>query len=490
MLSLTELERAVRILAPRAAGARLERFLQTDDFTLVLAVQGSGNVVLSCDPELARISVAESVQAPDSPLHFAQFLKAHVSDGRVRAVQVTGHERQAAVLLDAQGEKLELLLSLLGARSNLYLLDGARTLLYALRPLEQTRRELEIGGPWRDPPGGPPRAGTDRWAAEPDERYLVAIEETYRRAAERRGAAELARRAHEALKKELEFFDRKIARLETDLAGAEDPEEIRGKGELLKGVLHQVRFGDSRAEAADFATGAHVTIELDPKLTPAANLEDYFERYHREVRRREALGEQLRAAAAARASLGLLQLELQTLATAEPLDRGALDEFAARPAVRKLIGRSAAAPRAPRRPERRKPDMPARLLPKRYRSADGLEIWVGRSDEGNDYMTTRLARGNDLFLHLEGSPGSHVILRTEGRTDPPAESILEACELAVHFSKHKGATRADVHVSPVKNVKKPSGAKPGLVYVARGKTVHLRRDGKRLERVMASRIED
>src|SRR5881409_3443510 len=54
-----------------------------------------------------------------------------------------------------------------------------------------------------------------------------------------------------------------------------------------------------------------------------------------------------------------------------------------------------------------------------YRSTDGLEIWVGRSDEGNDYMTTRLARGNDLFFHLEGAPGSHVILRTEGRADPP-----------------------------------------------------------------------
>ena len=127
---------------------------------------------------------------------------------------------------------------------------------------------------------------------------------------------------------------------------------------------------------------------------------------------------------------------------------------------------------------------------KRYRSTDGLEIWVGRSDEGNDYMTTRLARGNDLFFHLEGAPGSHVILRTEGRADPPAASVLEACELAVHHSRQKGATRADVHVSPVKNVRKPAGAKPGLVYVARGKTIHLRRDAKRLERVLAARIEE
>jgi predicted ribosome quality control (RQC) complex YloA/Tae2 family protein len=105
-------------------------------------------------------------------------------------------------------------------------------------------------------------------------------------------------------------------------------------------------------------------------------------------------------------------------------------------------------------------------------------------------LTTRLARGNDLFFHLEGWPGSHVILRTEGRTDPPPESVLDACELAVHFSKQAKSNRADVHVAAVKDVKKPPGAKPGLVYVRRGKTVHLRRDPKRLERVLASRLEE
>jgi predicted ribosome quality control (RQC) complex YloA/Tae2 family protein len=104
-------------------------------------------------------------------------------------------------------------------------------------------------------------------------------------------------------------------------------------------------------------------------------------------------------------------------------------------------------------------------------------------------LTTRLARGNDLFFHLEGYPGSHVVLRTEGRTDPPPKSILDACELAVHYSKMKNADRADVHMAPIKNVKKPKGAKPGLVYVRSGKTVHLKRDPKRLQNILASRLD-
>ena len=76
------------------------------------------------------------------------------------------------------------------------------------------------------------------------------------------------------------------------------------------------------------------------------------------------------------------------------------------------------------------------------------------------------------------------------RPDPPQESVLDASELAVHFSKQKNASHADVHVVPIKNVKKPKGAKPGLVYVTGGKTVHLRREEARLSRVLASRIND
>jgi predicted ribosome quality control (RQC) complex YloA/Tae2 family protein len=102
----------------------------------------------------------------------------------------------------------------------------------------------------------------------------------------------------------------------------------------------------------------------------------------------------------------------------------------------------------------------------------------------------RLARGKDLFLHLEGSPGSHVILRTQGRDDPPSEALLEAAELAVHFSKHRKVTRADVHVVPVKNISKPRGAKPGLVYVTGGRSLRLRREPERLKRVLDARIDE
>jgi predicted ribosome quality control (RQC) complex YloA/Tae2 family protein len=130
------------------------------------------------------------------------------------------------------------------------------------------------------------------------------------------------------------------------------------------------------------------------------------------------------------------------------------------------------------------------MMPRRYQTADGLEVWVGKSDAGNDYLTTKLAAGNDWFFHIEGYPGSHTVLRTGGRKDPPQESVLEAAELCTHFSKLKGASRVDVHVAAIKHVHKPKGAKPGLVHVSKGKTIGLRRDPKRLERILEARIKE
>ena len=83
-----------------------------------------------------------------------------------------------------------------------------------------------------------------------------------------------------------------------------------------------------------------------------------------------------------------------------------------------------------------------------------------------------------------------MVLRTEGRKDPPSESLLDACELAVNFSKFKNARSAEVHIVPIKQVKKPKGAKKGLVYVTGGRSLHLRREATRLERLMAARIDD
>jgi predicted ribosome quality control (RQC) complex YloA/Tae2 family protein len=251
-----------------------------------------------------------------------------------------------------------------------------------------------------------------------------------------------------------------------------------------------VTRGDAEVVVHDPETGEDVTIGLDPAKSPSENMERLFKRYRKAVRTLTKVGAQQQGVRAASEDLARLEAGLREAVD----DPQALAAFAEGEALQRLLAKYApGVPPRVREAERAFKvggrEVPARLAPRRYRTECGLEVWVGRSDAANDHLTTRLARGKDLFFHLDGAPGSHVILRTEGRDDPPSEAVLDAAELAVHFSKAKKATRADVHVVPIRNVRKPKGAKPGLVMVHGGKSIHLRRSEARLERILAARVD-
>ena len=493
MLSLRELRRAARILGQKCVGAALRRVSQPNKHTLVLAFQlaeGKAHVLVSARPEHARISLSQPPESAAHPSSFCEYLRAHLSGSFLAAVEVSETDRQVRLCLNTKSTSFVLVLSILGARSNIYLVDSNGKLVHSMRPLDETRRELKIGGAWSNPDGAVASEGIDRWEEAPDETYLEAIEETCSEAEREHEAQLLARRIAAAIKKERGFLERKSVNLQEDLGEARQAEASRYQGELLKSVLHRVKAGDELIKAVDYQSGETVDIPIDPKKSPSENLEAFFARYQKESRGVRMIEEQLSEVASGLSKLDGIERQFGQACASLPSELKALEKLAAQPDVRRLLKRYAPRRKSPPARRSQKREIPSRLLPKRYKTQDGLEIWVGRSDEGNDYLTTRLARGNDLFFHLEGYPGSHVILRTGGNTDAPPQSILEACELAVHFSKLKNSGNADVHMAPVKDVKKPKGSKQGLVYVRRGKTIHLRRNPKRLESILAARIDE
>lgn len=504
MLSLREMERAASILGRTATGCRIQGIVQPDATSIVLelyasAREGEGrrfHVLLSCHPETARVSAPERARnAPGGPPRFAQWLRAHLKGARVERVSMVDGDRQLALDVRRGEGDYRLLLAIFGRRSNVVVIDGQGRIVDALRPLAETRPELSPGGPWTAPASTTPRAGEDRFAGIDDADYLASVEAHYSGAEADGAFADRGRKLAQALRKERKSAERKLARLDQELAGAEADTGLERMGELLKSALDRVSRGDTEVVVRDWDSGEEVTIALDPAKSPAENLERLFKRYRKAVRTLTKGGAQRAAVHESHVSILTLEQEL-----ADGIESGAadaLEALAARADVARLLGKHASRPPPARKSgtdERfrkiGKLEVPAKFVPRRYRTECGLEVWVGRSDAANDYLSTRLARGRDLFFHLDGAPGSHVILRTEGRTDPPQEAVLDACELAVHFSKQKNASRADVHVVPIHNVKKPKGAKPGLVYVTGGKSVHLRRTPARLERILAARIEE
>lgn len=504
MLSLVELERVAEILTDELVGGRVERWVEPERGRLAFSVyRRSGDdakkVVLGIDarPEMAHVGrLARMPAAPDTMPAFSAFLRAHLSRARLESVTLRGDDRQLALDFSAREGRFVLLLSIFGRRSNLYLLDEGGSIRQALRPLADTRPELTLGAPYLDPAGGAPRRGVDRFADREGWDLLDAIAQHYAEDVAERTSVDIRRQLQQALNKERKSTARRVERLEAELAEAEMADRLARHGELLKTNLAKVEPGASAVVVEDWGGGEPVEIALDPKLSPRENVEAIFKRYQKLLRRLTKAGGQIDAAREALARLDALADEVSDADDPTRLvERADVQALLARQGARQgARARDTGAVRA--EVQERKPlpaayrNLPRKLHPRRYASLDGLEIWVGRSDEGNDVLTTRLARGNDLFFHLDGAPGSHVVLRTEGRKDPPSESLLDACELAVHFSKGKKAGRADVHVAPIKMVKKPKGAKRGLVHVTGGRSIHLRREPARLERLLAARFDD
>ena len=498
MLSLVELERVAAALTAEFVGGRVERWVEPDRGRLAFTIyrrdeagKRKATVGIDARPELARIGLLGRMPAaPDSLPAFSAYLRAHLGRARLESAKVRGDDRQLVLRFSARDGDYTLLLSIFGRRSNLYLLDADEKIVQALRPLADTRSELALGDRWADPGSKSPQRGEDRFVDQEGLDLLEAIEACYAERIGERTADEDRRRLANALKKERKTAERRLERIEAELQEADQATTLQEHGELLKANLGRIDPGAAEITVDDFTTGEPVTIALDPKKSPKENLDAIFKRYQKLLRRLTKAGGQVDGAQQAIDAIAVLEEELETT--------DSLDSLLERADVKKILGRHTTKPSAtavskgPEKPPLPQAyrNLPRKLHPRRYRSAEDLEIWVGRSDEANDVLTTRLARGKDLFFHLDGAPGSHVILRTEGREDPPAEAVIDACELAVHFSKQKNASRADVHVVPIKNVKKPKGAKRGLVYVTGGKSVHLRREPDRLERLLKSRIED
>lgn len=534
MLSLVELERVAAAVTRRWVGGRVERWVEPCAGRLCVSLyrrdgdeQRKAILDLDARPDVAHLGeLARMPPALDPIPAFSAYLRAHLSRARLESAVLRGGDRQLALRFSAEAGEFELLLSLFGKRSNLYLLDSEGRILQALRPLRETRNELVLQHAYVDPASGPPRVGTDRFVEVADAELLVSVAARYSGEQATQSVGDDRRVLLALLEKERKSAARRIDRIESELREADEIGTLERHGELLKSNLARITPGASAVTVSDFTTGEPVVIPLDPKLSAKQNLEAIFKRYQKLIRRLSKAGGQIDAARAALAELDALSSEVETAPEVEAAGEGAdastaavdgaasIPAILARESVRRLFARAGretgtavrsastrgAADRAggaARGDESRRPalpaayrDQPRKLHPRRYRTAAGLEIWVGRSDEANDFLTTRLARGKDLFFHLAGAPGSHVILRTEGRDDPPSEAVLDACELAVHYSKQKNAGSAEVHVVPIKNVKKPRGAKPGLVYVTGGRALHLRRESSRLERVLAARIDD
>ena len=249
----------------------------------------------------------------------------------------------------------------------------------------------------------------------------------------------------------------KKQRLLEDIQRAENSEDLRLYGELLTANIHLIHPGDKSVEVINYYDGNPVTIPLNEKFTPSKNAQQYFKRYGKS---KTALKEKQVQLDETSEEIAYLESVLTYLNHTEEMEeievlRTELEDTGY---VRKR--------KVKMKPKKYKPH------PHHYMSSDGFEILVGRNNKENDILTTKTAGKSDIWLHTKDIPGSHVIILSEGK-EISDTAILEAAAIAAYHSKGRDSENVPVDYVQAKYVKKPAGAKPGMVIFTNNMTTWI-----------------
>ncbi|MGA1608472.1 MAG: NFACT RNA binding domain-containing protein [Planctomycetota bacterium] len=378
-----------------------------------------------------------------------------------------------------EGHALTLHAELHGARG-LWVLCNDQAEILALSRLPGGRgARLRPGSIYEAPP--PPPRSPSPPAADPHdldpEGLLAALDDELRSADRAREDAAERHALAQALDREKTRRTRRLEGLQRQADLAADPRALRRDADLILAYGHGFRSTHPVLEVPDPTDPERtLRIERDPSVLPHVQAE----RLYREARRledgRAVAEERLDAARAALTALDTVEISL------------AADELAEARAL--LEGLGVLEPLRPKAP-----DPATQKLRKltggenfrRFRTAEGLDVLVGRDDRQNDRLTTRVARGDDVWMHVgRGYAGSHVLIRVPKGKSASLESLLDGATLAVHFSKVRGASHEEVLYTSARNVRKAKGLPPGRVLATRTRSIRVRLEPDRLRRLLDS----
>ena len=296
---------------------------------------------------------------------------------------------------------------------------------------------------------------------------------------EKKGRAErMARRSadlHKTVVNARDRLARKLAAQQKELDATHNREQFKRMGDLITANLYQLEKGMNKATVVDYYAEdcPEVEITLDVRLTPQQNAQRYFKQYNKAKTAEVMLTGQIERG---RADLEYLESVLVALGEAETeRDLSQLRE--------ELTQTGVLSNKQTRNKKLR--TKPVQAKPFHYRTSDGFEVFAGKNNLQNDLLTLKTAFKSDIWFHTQKIHGSHVILVTDGR-EPTDQAMTEAAMIAAYHSKARQSSRVPVDYTPVRQVKKPAGAKPGMVIYHVYQTAYVTPDETAVE---ALRVE-
>lgn len=264
-------------------------------------------------------------------------------------------------------------------------------------------------------------------------------------------AVNIGRYSRDLIKTVNTFLSRaqkKLVMLKNELDDCNAMEDMRIRGDVITSNIYRIRQGDTQFCGINYESGNEITVSLDVSLTPAKNAQKYYKKYAKMKRASIMLAEQIKKT---ESECSYLQSVLSFIdRAASPMELAEIKQELAEGGYlsdKSIKGKKKKSPAA---------------KPLSFTTTDGLLLRVGRNNRQNDALTGSAER-NELWFHIKGFHGSHVILTPNGDEEPSDRDYTEAAMIAAYFSEKRGSRNVEVDYTRVRCLKKPAGSAPGFV---------------------------
>lgn len=261
------------------------------------------------------------------------------------------------------------------------------------------------------------------------------------------------------LQNEINKLKLKLKKLQKDLNRAAKLDQYQLFGELLMANLYNFEKGQKEITVVNYydENEGKVKIPLSERKTPIENAQSYYTRYNKAKTALIMVQQQIDKTLE---DLGYFEMLAQQVQQASPHDIEEIREELAEQGFLKM------------RPSKRRKKQ-TKPTPEEFISSSGIRISVGKNNKQNDYLTFKIARKSEIWMHTKDIPGSHVVIHD---SQPDEQTLREAATLSAYFSKARNSSSVPVDYTEVRQVKKPSGAKPGFVIYFEQKTIYVTPD--------------
>lgn len=440
----------------------IQKIVQPDFYSLLLSLYSPGersNLFISLKTGMTRIhTFSGRIEKNEKLQRFAQFLRARISGGKITDISQPGNERIVKISVIKAGEITNLWIRLWGGNANIIAADENDIILdsYYRRPGKneisgarfkyEIKRENQKNFEVREYQGGNFNDFIDSYYKELENKELLSL-------------------LHEQIKtlisRDISKYEARLSKI-GDLVGQyENFEKYRQYGELIIAGNEKIKKGDLFFETENYyEENSTIRIPLEPKLSPEENSEKYFHKYKK-----------------AKSGLALLSEERESIKTKLISLRKRetiLNQEKNIDILKKWISKQKALQSKSAEKE----------IPGLQFISGNFIIYAGRTAKENDELLRKYVRGNDYWLHTRDFPGGYIFIRSEKGKSIPLNTLLDAGNLALHFSKAKNVTRADIYYTQVKYLRRAKDGKKGLVIPTQTKNLYIAKDEKRLKTLL------